>query len=181
MLLSQKYVPSAKLQDSPQWYQDAMHALLGFCTGYMIYDSFMGYIVEVWQPGKGPVLSADDWMFLAHHILTTLYMTSSRWVKAGHISAMVLMYNGEFSAPVMNLHFVLEKAMEQDCYKDATWLPTLFTYNEQSGCISVCYWACQLRLAIPREEERSPVAEYLLDAYVLGCSIWQHSMDLYMH
>ncbi|KAL7446718.1 hypothetical protein ACHAXM_010520 [Skeletonema potamos] len=142
MLLSQKYVPSAKLQDSPQWYQDAVHALLGFCTGYMIYDSFMGYVVEVWQPGKGPVLSGDDWMFLGHHILTTLYMTSSRWVKAGHISAMALMYNGEFSAPIMNVHFVLEKALEQDCYKGVTWLPTLFAYNEQ--VFSVLYIICRV-------------------------------------
>jgi hypothetical protein len=140
MLLSQKYVPSAKLQDSPQWYQDAVHALLGFCTGYMIYDSFMGYVVEVWQPGVGPVLSGDDWLFLGHHVLTTLYMTSSRWIKAGHISAMALMYNGEFSAPIMNVHFILERALSQDCYKGVSWLPTLFTYNEQvfSGLYILC-------------------------------------------
>eukprot|EP00985_Skeletonema_marinoi_P032367 scaffold39117_cov148-Skeletonema_marinoi.AAC.13 len=142
MLLSQKYVPSAKLQGSPQWYQDAMHALLGFCTGYMIYDSFMGFIVEVWQPGRGPVLSSDDWMYLGHHILTSLYMTSTRWVKAGHISAMVLMFFGELSNPFMNLKLILEKALEQDCCKDVTWLPTLFVCNEQ--VFSICYIICRV-------------------------------------
>lgn len=142
MLLSQPYVPSAKLADAPRWYQDAVHALLGFCTGYMIYDSFMGYVVEVWVPGVGPVLSNDDWMFLGHHILTTLYMTSARWIGAGHISAMVLMYNGEFSAPIMNVHFILEKALEQDCYKGAAWLPTLFMYNEQA--FSLLYIICRV-------------------------------------
>ncbi len=145
MLISQKYVPSAKLQDSPKWYQEAMHALLGFCTGYMIYDSIMGYVVETWQPGQGPVLSADDWMYVGHHILTTLYMTSSRWVRAGHISAMVLMFNGEFSAPIMNMHFVLEKAMEQECCRGVAWLPTLFTYNEQ--VFSLLYIICRVAVS----------------------------------
>ena len=142
VLLSQKFVPSGQLLTSPVWYQDATHSLLGFCTGYMMYDSVMGYILETWQPGVGPVLSGDDWLFLGHHILTTLYMVSARWQKAGHMSAMILMFNGEFSAPIMNMHFILEKALQQDCCKGIAWLPAVFAINEQ--LFSVVYLVCRV-------------------------------------
>ena len=145
VLLSQKYVPSGKIDSSPQWYQDATHSLMGFCTGYMIYDSIMGYVVETWQPGVGPVLSSDDWLYLGHHILTTLYMVSARWTKAGHMSAMMLMFNGEFSAPIMNFHLILEKALEQECCKGIAWLPALFAYNEQT--FSFVYLVCRLAIS----------------------------------
>mmetsp|Transcript_16221 Transcript_16221/g.29295 ORF Transcript_16221/g.29295 Transcript_16221/m.29295 type:complete len:306 (-) Transcript_16221:45-962(-) len=141
VLFSQKYVPSGKLETSPTWYQDATHALMGFCTGYMIYDSIMGYVVETWQPGVGPVLTADDWSYLAHHILTSLYMISARWNKAGHMSAMILMFIGEFSAPLMNPHLFMEKALEQECCKGLSWLTTLFAYNEQ--VFSALYLICR--------------------------------------
>ena len=145
ILLSQKYIPSGKLETSPQWYQDAMHSLLSYCTGYMIYDTVVGYIFEKWVPGIGPVLNMDDWLFVGHHILTTLYMLSARWVKAGHMSAMMLMFNGEFSAPFMNIHFVLEKALGQECMKSITWLPTLFAYNEQ--IFSFVYLVCRVAVS----------------------------------
>ena len=99
-------------------------------------------IIKKWVPEVGPVLSADDWMFVGHHILTSLYMMSARWVKAGHMSAMILMLNGEFSAPIMNINFFLEKALKQDCWKDIAWLPTLFTYNEQ--IFSFIYLVCRV-------------------------------------
>ena len=89
-------------------------------------------IKKKWVPEVGPVLSADDWMFVGHHILTSLYMMSARWVKAGHMSAMILMLNGEFSAPIMNINFFLEKALKQDCWKDIAWLPAkeiLFSFS----------------------------------------------------
>ena len=145
ILLSQKYVPSGKLQTSPMWYQDATHSLMGFCTGYMIYDSILGYVVETWQPGIGPVLSADDWMYVIHHALTAMYMTTARWKKAGHMSAMMLMFNGEFSAPIMNMHHLLELATVQECWKDIAWLPTLFTYNEQM--FSLIYIICRVAVS----------------------------------
>eukprot|EP00581_Thalassiosira_minuscula_P004917 CAMPEP_0183740830 /NCGR_PEP_ID=MMETSP0737-20130205/60597_1 /TAXON_ID=385413 /ORGANISM="Thalassiosira miniscula, Strain CCMP1093" /LENGTH=302 /DNA_ID=CAMNT_0025975983 /DNA_START=87 /DNA_END=995 /DNA_ORIENTATION=+ len=145
ILLSQKYVPSGKLQPSPKWYQDATHSLMGFCTGYMIYDSIMGYVVETWQPGIGPVLSADDWSYLGHHILTSLYMTSARLKRAGHMSALMLMFNGEFSAPIMNMHLFMEKALAQECCKGISWLPTLFTYNEQF--FSFLYLVCRVAVS----------------------------------
>jgi hypothetical protein len=93
----------------------------------MIYDSILGYVVETWQTGIGPVLSIDDWTYLVHHILTTLYMLSAKIAGAGHMSALMLIFNGEFSAPIMNLYFILEKACVQ--YKEISWLPTVFTYN----------------------------------------------------
>lgn len=145
VLWSQKYVPSGRLDTSPQWYQDATNSIMGFCCGYMMYDSVIGYVVETWQPGIGPVLSADDWTYLGHHILTSLYMISARWNKSGHMSAMILMFNGEFSAPIMNIHLILEKAMEQECCKGLSWLPTLFAYNEQ--LFSVVYLICRVAIA----------------------------------
>lgn len=72
-------------------------------------------------------------------------MISARWNKAGHMSAMILMFNGEFSAPIMNIHLILEKAMEQECCKGLSWLPTLYAYNEQ--LFSVVYLICRVAIA----------------------------------
>ena len=146
ILRSQKYVPSGKLDPSPQWYKDATNALMEFCTGYMIYDSILGYVVETWQPGVGPALSEDGWLFIGHHILTTLYMSSARYFRAGHMSAMMLMFNGEFSAPIMNAHFILKKSLGQECCKSLAWLPALFAYNEQ--LFSVVYLVCRTAVSL---------------------------------
>jgi len=145
LLLSQPFVPSGKLETSPQWYQDATHSILSYCTGYMIYDSILGYVIETWQPGIGPVLTTDDWTFVGHHILTSLYMLSCRLISAGHVSAMILMFNGEFSAPIMNMHFFLEKALEQECCKGIECLPSLFAYNEQ--VFSIVYLVCRVMVS----------------------------------
>jgi hypothetical protein len=144
-LWSQPYVPSGKMEGSPAWYRDATRALMGFCTGYMIYDSIMGYVVETWVPGVGPVLSGDDITYLGHHILTSLYMLSSMMMGAGHMSAMSLMFNGEFTAPLMNLHLMMEKALEQDCCKGLSWLPTTFALNEQ--LFSAMYVLCRVAIS----------------------------------
>lgn len=108
----------------------------------MIYDSIMGYVVETWQPGIGPVLSGDDWTYVGHHVLTSLYMISARWNKAGHMSAMMLMFNGELSAPIMNFHLILEKALAQECCRGIAWLPTAFAYNEL--LFSFVYIVCRV-------------------------------------
>jgi len=144
ILLSQEFVPSGKLQPSPRWYQDATNSLMGFCTGYMLCDSIM-MSVEKWQPGIGVVYSDDDWLYLGHHILTILYMTSARWKNAGHMSAMVLMFNGEFSAPVMNFHLFLEKALTQEQYEGVAWLSDLFAFNER--CFSYLYLICRVAVS----------------------------------
>lgn len=141
-LLSHKYVPSATLRGTPQWYQDSVHALLSFCTGYMIYDMFMSYFAEKWQPGQGPVLTSEDWMYVGHHVLTSLYMVSTRWAECGHISAMVLMFFGEASNPNMNIKLIVERAMKQDSFKGVSWLPTLYIYNDQ--VFSTIYILCRV-------------------------------------
>jgi hypothetical protein len=90
------------MSDAPQWWQDAAHALIQFCTGYMLYDALVQFVVDNWVKGVGPVLSGADWMFIGHHAATLLYMTSARILEAGHVSAMILMTGGEFTAPFQN-------------------------------------------------------------------------------
>jgi hypothetical protein len=103
-LMTHKFRPSAKMADAPQWWQDAAHALIQFCTGYMIYDAAVQFIADKWVSGVGPVLSVSDWLFLGHHAATSLYMTSARIMEAGHVSAMILMCGGEFTAPFQNAY-----------------------------------------------------------------------------
>lgn len=145
ILLAQKFLPSGTLRSSPRWYRDATHALMGFCTGYMLYDSVVSYVIEKWRPGRGPVLFGDDWLYLGHHILTTLYMTSARWQGAGHMSAMMLMFNGELSAPVMNFHLFLENALTQPCCQGIAWLPDLSAVVEQ--VFSYLYLLCRVAVS----------------------------------
>jgi hypothetical protein len=65
-LYSQPYIPSSKMDEHPQWWQDAVTALLQFCTGYMLYDGIMNIIVLHWVEG----MSASNWMFLGHHFVS---------------------------------------------------------------------------------------------------------------
>ena len=102
-LSTQKYDPSGHMDDHPDWWADGAHALIQFCTGYMIYDAAVQFIADRWQKGVGPVLSAADYMFLGHHAATSLYMISARLCEAGHMSAMILMLTGEATAPIMNV------------------------------------------------------------------------------
>ena len=87
----------------PGWWQDAATSLIQFCTGYMIYDAAVQFIADRWQHGVGLVLSTVDWLFLGHHLATSVYMTSTRLIQAGHMSAMILMFFGEITAPIMNV------------------------------------------------------------------------------
>lgn len=102
-LSTQKYDPSGHMDDHPDWWADGAHALIQFCTGYMIYDAAVQFIADRWQKGVGPVLRAADYMFLGHHAATSLYMISARLCEAGHMSAMILMLTGEATAPIMNV------------------------------------------------------------------------------
>ena len=60
-------------------------------------------------------LKGDDQMFMVHHVITALYMTSTRIVGAGHQSAMICMFLGELTNPVHNMFYFLEAAMELSC------------------------------------------------------------------
>lgn len=103
-LASQRYDPSGRMDTHPDWWQDGATALIQLCTGYMLYDASVQFIADRWQAGVGPVLSAVDKMFLGHHAATAFYMMSARLIGAGHMSAMILMFTGEFTAPIMNVN-----------------------------------------------------------------------------
>jgi hypothetical protein len=106
----QSYNPSAPLlfvqnnndhnnSHSRQW-NTTVNALLQFCTGYMLYDGILNILwLKTRMVGS---ISAEDTMFLGHHLATILYMTSTRIVQAGHLSAMMCMLLGEITNPFQN-------------------------------------------------------------------------------
>lgn len=117
-LRSQPYIPSSSMSEHPQWWQDAVTALLQFCTGYMMYDGLANIVILHWQEG----LSASNWMFLGHHFATAFYMTSSRILGAGHISALICMLLGEATNPVHNSFMITELAQTLDHYNGESFL-----------------------------------------------------------
>ena len=110
-LTTQRYRPTEHISKTPQWWQDLVSALLQFCTGYMVSDGFVTYFivkgVNHWV--------ASDYLFLGHHVVTTVYMTQTRVLQAGHISAMCCMLLGEVTNPLHNMHLVANQALELDC------------------------------------------------------------------
>lgn len=109
--MSQPYVPSERMDKAPIWWQDAATALIQFCTGYMIYDA----AVNIFWTKRATGVPTDDYVFLAHHVVTILYMTSTRIVGAGHQSAMMCMFLGECTNPLHNAFYMMEKALQLDC------------------------------------------------------------------
>ena len=97
LITTQKpYNPSAVAKDAPKWWQDATDAALQLCTGYMVYDS----VVLAWTchvPGQGFVLDSESALFLAHHLATIFYMTTSRFCGAGQCSALTCIFLGELT------------------------------------------------------------------------------------
>jgi len=77
----------------------------------VIYDGVLNIVLLKWQRG----LSAADFMFLGHHVATTLYMTSTRILEAGHMSAMMCMLLGESTNPLHNAFYVAQFAQPLDC------------------------------------------------------------------
>ena len=90
---TQKYSPIAKFDEAPTWWREFADALLQFCTGYMVYDSLVNSCWLRWD-GERFQLSDDDYLFLAHHFMTSFYMTSTRIIQAGHMSAIICMLLG---------------------------------------------------------------------------------------
>jgi len=111
---SNKYNPTERLTDAPQWWQETVTALLQFCTGYMFYDGILNIIWLKSQMQEGGI-DAEDLMFLGHHVATVFYMTSIRITGAGHQSAMICMLLGELSNPLQHTRFILEIAQTLDC------------------------------------------------------------------
>ena len=116
LFLSYGYSPSQRLDVAPKWYRDCVTALLQFCTGYMVYDGVLNIVLLKWENG----LSSADYMFLGHHMATTLYMTSTRVVRAGHMSAMMCMFLGELTNPLHNSYYIADYAQKLDCCNGET-------------------------------------------------------------
>ena len=106
VLRNQPYRPAASIVGTPKYYQDAVHALLQFCTGYMLYD-FVFLLKD-----NGWAVHPDDVAFIGHHFVTVIYMTQTRVLKAGHISAITLMWSGEFTNPMQNCHCISRFAIQ---------------------------------------------------------------------
>jgi len=90
---------------SPKWNYVSC-TLISYCTAYMLQDGFH-LANQAYTLGR---VSDDDFMFLAHHVITTGYMCSVRVLGAGHYSVMLLMFFGEVTNPVHNIFLILEKA-----------------------------------------------------------------------
>jgi hypothetical protein len=54
----------------------------------------------------------DDVAFMAHHVVTIVYMSQVRVLQAGHISAMTMMWSGEFTNPMQSAHSVSRFAIQ---------------------------------------------------------------------
>ena len=136
---TQKYSPSAHLSIAPQWWQNFVDSLLQFCTGYMIYDGIFNIILLRWDYGDlyPRRINFDDCLFLAHHLITSWYMSSTRIIKAGHMSAMACMFLGELSNPIHNMYMMSEHAQTVSCCNGPVgqamhyWIEVAFafTYN----------------------------------------------------
>jgi len=119
--LTQTYDVAAKIKDqgadaNKKWWPDLADALLQFCTGYMIYDTIINILWLRWNSELWMVeLNDDDYLFLAHHIMTTFYMTSARVIGAGYMSAMICMLLGELTNPLHNMYMMGEVAMTLEC------------------------------------------------------------------
>jgi hypothetical protein len=109
--MSQPYVPSEKMATAPIWWQDGASALLQLTTGYMVYDA----VFNIFWVKRATGVPTDDYIFIAHHVVTILYMTSTRIIGAGHQSAMMCMFLGEVTNPLHNAYFIGEKAMQLEC------------------------------------------------------------------
>jgi TLC domain len=75
-----------------------------------LYDTAIQLLADQWIPGVGVVFTKVNILFIVHHLVAFLYMTSTRLLRAGHMSAMILMFLGEATAPIMNLRRISNTA-----------------------------------------------------------------------
>lgn len=135
-LSSPNYNPSQKMSEAAVWWQGTVTALLQFCTGYMIYDALLNILwLRSTMAEKG--VTSEDLMFLGHHIATTLYMTSTRIVGAGHQSAMLCMLLGEVSNPLHNSFYIAQAAQKLSCC-NGSFSQTAFAVIEASFSALYC-------------------------------------------
>lgn len=128
------YSPSCALSShSDKNLRDAASACLQMCTGYMMFDAIW-LIKDTYQLDIMP-LTQFDLMIMAHHTLTSFYMTSCRVIGAGHVSAMILMLTGEISNPLMNGMFITRFAIQLDCCKDSAAIQLLHSLLEHTFAV----------------------------------------------
>lgn len=106
VLRSQPYKPCAVIKGTPLYYQNAVTALLSLCSGYMLYDPIFIAKDNNWQ------IHPDDVPFLAHHLVTLIYMSQVRILGVGHISAMAMMFSGELTNPFQSSDSVVRFAIQ---------------------------------------------------------------------
>jgi hypothetical protein len=96
------FIPSIPMycHSTPHWWKDYADAISQYCTGFMIYDTIIPYGFD--KLFFQPWIPADQFIVI-HHCFTSIYMISTRCLYAGHLSAMLLMFLGEITAPLMNL------------------------------------------------------------------------------
>lgn len=96
------------MDSAPVYWQHASTALLEMCTGYMLYDFFTLVRGNDWS------VHPDDVAFLAHHVVTILYMSQCRVLRKGHLSAMFLMFTGELTNPLMSSHSITKFGIQME-------------------------------------------------------------------
>jgi TLC domain len=109
------YNPLAVASDHPVWWQDVADAIIQLCTGHMICDTIVGLILDRWIPGQGPKFDDEAWLFLTHHIISLLYLVSTRLLKAGQQSMLMCFLIGEVSNPTFCAYLVCQIAKTLDC------------------------------------------------------------------
>lgn len=109
------YDPAGRAKDQPKWWQDAADAVIQFCTGYMLCDTIVGFVFDRWVPGQGLVFDGEGWLFLTHHIISLLYLISTRILGAGQQSMLVCFLLGEASNPPFCAYLVCQMAITLDC------------------------------------------------------------------
>mmetsp|Transcript_15756 Transcript_15756/g.20558 ORF Transcript_15756/g.20558 Transcript_15756/m.20558 type:complete len:308 (+) Transcript_15756:111-1034(+) len=124
LFATHSYQPSQKMSVAPLWWQKVCDSVISFCIGYMIYD-FIFIIATNYETG----LNADNYVFLGHHVATTIYMMQTRMYGAGHFSAMIAMFLGEMTNPFHNGHYILQNALSLDCCNTITWVQNLDYIN----------------------------------------------------
>jgi TLC domain len=196
---TQPYRPASSMTSAPEWWREFVDALLQFCTGYMLYDAIIN-ILWLRLPDKVgsviidqkqiplPALNDDDMLFLAHHMMTTLYMTSSRLIQAGHQSAMICMLLGELSNPLHNSYMIGEFALTVDCCNGPTtqflhyWISVAFAivYNTLRVVVGPIMCAHVSYTLIATKEGRTNIRPIILNVLwnimiwgvIFGSSSW---------
>jgi hypothetical protein len=105
------FSPSASAKDYPRWWRDVTDAMLQFCSAYFIADMVHDFVFK-WHQNLDLITNYDDLMFLCHHIVSLLYMTSSRSLGAGQPSLLMLIFVGEITNPLYNFNLIGQLATQ---------------------------------------------------------------------